>query len=244
MNRKKHVQILNSKIVTCPHCKQTGQYVNMKRWHFDQCKTVGERASRVIELHNEGLWSHAIARKLGMSYGTVQYILSRLQIEPNYKIYRAKYVGNKIVCGTCHTPKTKREFYAKSGYKRCRECLKQNHIYRLNSDIVWFFRERCTLLRKRAKVEITPEFLVELFTKQEGKCFYTDAEMVCVAGKGKSMLAVSVDQIVPDKGYTEGNVVLCTLRANMVKQDLTLDELKAWLPGWHQRLVDSGLINP
>jgi group I intron endonuclease len=31
-------QILNKTLIECPHCHKTGQYVNMKRWHFDKCK--------------------------------------------------------------------------------------------------------------------------------------------------------------------------------------------------------------
>jgi hypothetical protein len=32
----------NQKTVKCPHCEKTGQYVNMRRWHFDNCKTLGK----------------------------------------------------------------------------------------------------------------------------------------------------------------------------------------------------------
>ncbi len=29
----------NSTTVSCPHCNKTGQLTNMKRWHFDKCKS-------------------------------------------------------------------------------------------------------------------------------------------------------------------------------------------------------------
>jgi hypothetical protein len=32
----------NRKLVRCPHCKKQGQYVNMKRWHFENCKSLGK----------------------------------------------------------------------------------------------------------------------------------------------------------------------------------------------------------
>ena len=32
-------QTLNKTTVGCPHCPKIGQYVNMKRWHFDNCKS-------------------------------------------------------------------------------------------------------------------------------------------------------------------------------------------------------------
>jgi hypothetical protein len=201
--------------------------------------------SEVLEFHAGGLWSHEIARRTGVSYGGVQYILSRAGLQPNPKNYKVERKGSLIVCGTCHKPKLAKAFYARSGYKRCRKCLKQHRIDRLNSDPVWFFRERCVAIRKRArtKVGITPEFLMGLFTKQGGKCFYTDVDMVCLAGRGKNQAATSVDRIRSNKGYTKNNVVLCTLKANTVKSNLTLAELQSWLPDWFQRLVDAGLVS-
>lgn len=68
---------------------------------------------------------------------------------------------------------------------------------------------------------------------ESGKCFYTDREMVAVAGKGKSPDSVSVDKVNPSRGYTVGNVVLCCNRINTIKQDVTPEELQAWMPGWH-----------
>jgi group I intron endonuclease len=33
-------QTLNKTNIECPHCHKIGQYVNMKRWHFDKCKLI------------------------------------------------------------------------------------------------------------------------------------------------------------------------------------------------------------
>ena len=37
----------NSTVVVCPHCSKKGQLTNMKRWHFDKCKSNPNRV--VIE---------------------------------------------------------------------------------------------------------------------------------------------------------------------------------------------------
>lgn len=34
----------NSTKVSCPHCGKEGQLTNMKRWHFDNCKTQSQSA--------------------------------------------------------------------------------------------------------------------------------------------------------------------------------------------------------
>jgi hypothetical protein len=47
---KQHTQNMsfrlnNSIKVKCPHCNKEGQLTNMKRWHFDNCKTQSHRDS-------------------------------------------------------------------------------------------------------------------------------------------------------------------------------------------------------
>lgn len=37
---KEHIKKLNSKKIECPHCGKNGQYSNMKRWHFENCKSI------------------------------------------------------------------------------------------------------------------------------------------------------------------------------------------------------------
>ena len=61
--------------------------------------------------------------------------------------------------------------------------------------------------------------------------------MRCAVGQGPSPHSLSIDRIIPQLGYTPGNVVLCTNRANMVKSDLTLAEIKQWLPSWYTRII-------
>lgn len=49
---------------------------------------------------------------------------------------------------------------------------------------------------------------------------------------------ISIDKIIPEKGYVEGNVVLCTNRVNTIKSDLSLEEMKEWIPSWYQKVVE------
>jgi group I intron endonuclease len=37
---KMSYQTLNKTTIKCTHCSKEGQYVNMKRWHFDNCKSI------------------------------------------------------------------------------------------------------------------------------------------------------------------------------------------------------------
>lgn len=33
-------------IITCPHCDKSGDYRNMKRWHYDNCKLLGKERKK------------------------------------------------------------------------------------------------------------------------------------------------------------------------------------------------------
>ncbi len=37
--------------ITCPHCGKIGSEVNMKRWHFDNCKLINPKANQIICPH-------------------------------------------------------------------------------------------------------------------------------------------------------------------------------------------------
>ena len=86
-------------------------------------------------------------------------------------------------------------------------------------------------------VSITPEDAENLWSLQKGLCFYTDIPLVVQSGQGSCPESLSFDKIVPPLGYVSGNVVLCTRKANAVKQDLTLEEMQTWLPGWYNRVI-------
>jgi hypothetical protein len=46
---------------------------------------------------------------------------------------------------------------------------------------------------------------------------------------------LSFDRFDTTQGYAWGNVVLCSNRANSIKRDLTLQELRVWIPSWYER---------
>lgn len=79
------------------------------------------------------------------------------------------------------------------------------------------------------------EHLENLWLTQNQKCYYTGIEMN-INGYKKNPLAMTVDRIVPSKGYIEGNIALCCNMVNKMKQDLSLDELVNWC-----KLISTGI---
>lgn len=154
-----------------------------------------------------------------------------------------KKIGKHFICSSCHKKKLLR-FVAKVGdfsLSFCGRCRYEDKIARLNKNLEAYMKYRMSTIRARAKKQrvlctITYQDLLQLFKEQKGQCFYTDEELLPAIGNGKQVLGLSIDKIVNSRGYTYHNVVLCTNRANAVKNDLTLIEIKTWLPGWYKRI--------
>ena len=110
-----------------------------------------------------------------------------------------------------------------------------------NRSLEVMFRDRVNRLRIRASgivCDLVVDDLTALYRSQNGLCFYTDVPMEIQKGNGKNRHSVSIDKIVPDLGYIRGNVVLCTYRSNAIKRDITLDEMREWMPSWHRRVIE------
>ena len=72
---------------------------------------------------------------------------------------------------------------------------------------------------------ISKEFILELYKRQNGKCAISGLEMTYIEGSGRHLKNMSIDRIDPTKGYTEDNVQLVCAQVNMMKSDMSLEEL-------------------
>jgi len=69
--------------------------------------------------------------------------------------------------------------------------------------------------------DLTVDYLVNLYNKQDGYCFYTGEKMLFGWVDGKiNHNSLSLDKLDPEKGYVQGNVVWCTYLINTMKQNL------------------------
>ena len=88
----------------------------------------------------------------------------------------------------------------------------------------WYFARQIGGYRRRSQkshlnFDLTIDFLVELFNKQQGLCYYTGQAMVWQGhgSKGPVSDSMSLDRLSPLLGYTRNNVVLCSFIANTSK---------------------------
>jgi len=113
----------------------------------------------------------------------------------------------------------------------CKACriVEQNN---LDNQSEWhFLRRMLNVARSRANTKqipctITIEELWNQYQSQNCKCYYTNLEMQWGYGKGRSPFSMSLDQVIPGKGYIPGNVVVCCDAINRAKSDHSSEDIK------------------
>lgn len=96
-------------------------------------------------------------------------------------------------------------------------------------------------IKKRAKKKnipfrITKEYLKSIYPKN-GKCLLLDIDMFKNKGHSEPN-SPSIDRIIPIKGYMEGNLIWISHKANTIKNDLSLNEMKLLLKNWKRKLYN------
>jgi hypothetical protein len=157
-------------------------------------------------------------------------------------------------CSKCGHVKPLSEFQKKKkeGQKTyqlsyCNKCVQAQCKGSKRRTIVSFMNDKWNYIRRRANKKsipfgITLAELLIAYERQKGICLYTDEAMAWSIGDYNLKTSLSVDKVDPELGYTRENIVLCTRRANSIKQDMTLEEMATWTPGWYARLVRAVIV--
>ena len=131
----------------------------------------------------------------------------------------------------------------KSKYRsRCKECEKERVSGQFNRDIGTALRhlmyrtvkngDHGSARRKHlaATCQITWEMLMQLWTKQDGKCAVTGVPMTHLRAHGYVVWTnVSLDRIDSTIGYVPDNVRLVCRAVNCIKGALTDREMLTWV---------------
>jgi hypothetical protein len=140
----------------------------------------------------------------------------------NFEIKKDRtYLYLNSFCKTCDKKRTA-EYKNKKG----------STIEGMSSFLFNNMKRRCK--EKDLICDFDKEYIIELWKKQEGLCFYTKQKMELYSYRKfynqtkKNKYVVSLDRFDSSKGYYKDNVVLCCWCVNNIKQDLTLSELKEW----------------
>lgn len=152
---------------------------------------------------------------------------------------------DKAKCSKCFVVKPLSEFYTtmhKTYYAHCNTCHMALTRKIRNRSVESQFRYRMSSIKSRCKktnqpMNITAGHLIDLWDRQRGLCFYTDIALTIGGDVGKRPSnGASIDKIDPQKGYIIGNVVIAAERVNKIKHDISLREMREWMPGWYNRI--------
>jgi len=135
-------------------------------------------------------------------------------------------------CNTCrntHRTKNRNEKILNGSLKDFFETIIKDAKYRNND-----YNKKNS--DNKREFNITSEYLISIWEKQKGKCYYSGRDLQY--NKIKEELPedkrihperLSIDRINSKIGYIEGNVVLSCWVANNIKQDLSIEEFKSWI---------------
>ena len=135
-------------------------------------------------------------------------------------------------CKICQIEKDLNQFHkSKTGrcgrVAVCKPCRSsQTHEERKENYFVHYVRtKKSECKRKEIPFDLTPQYLEDLWT---GVCPVFGTEMQYgMKGRGSDhLLSAHLDRIDPSKGYVVGNVCWISGRANRIKYDATIEELK------------------
>ncbi len=220
-------------------------------------KITKEYIEKILLLHSQGLRNQEIANEVGLSRNTVQYYIEKngLQYNGPRKYEFEKIDENTFRCSKCKQIKPMSESRirihsrTKNSY-RCSYCIScrskqsiERHYSNFDSDEKYFdFKQKkikSSSKKRGIKFDLSEGHLLELFKKQNGKCFYSDKPLVVYKGERENEdlgKFISVDRLDNNKGYVDGNVCLCLNRVNSIKSNLTEEELKDFIPNWYARI--------
>ena len=150
-------------------------------------------------------------------------------------------------CSMCGELKHVSLFYTcprtATGFRsRCQDCDKVRAARYMSSSIDKFSKaiiHRCknnfanaTKSRMRritaADAAPTTEMVIGLWEKQQGVCAITGRQMTHIHGDGRVRTNASVDRIDNERGYSPDNIRLVCAHANIMRNNLSDDELYAW----------------
>jgi len=140
------------------------------------------------------------------------------------------------VCASCKKALEESDF--PSGRKTCATCKIKKAANRISKSYENYLRNLYSKsksnvtrgLRGFVTFEISPEDVIALWEKQDGRCAISGVYLTHhVDGSGKKEYNASIDRICGDKGYTIDNIQLVCYRINIMKHTLSEDMFYWWV---------------
>lgn len=138
--------------------------------------------------------------------------------------------GYKSECRKCS--RIASDNWKKNNSENYKKSLKEKYNSRSNEERIRWKKNNplaylCCSAKSNAKrysreFKINKEYLQSLWEEQHGLCYYTNKPMLYTVSCDD---AVSIDRVDSSKGYIIGNIVLCRYRINVMKNNVSIQNL-------------------
>lgn len=199
-------------------------------------KLTDEKIEEIIKLHTvKEMPPNDIARETCVSPSAVISNLKRLGLTT----HKNSNYGNELLikenhgfCTKCNDWKPIKSFAIdKRRNKHEITCNQCKHIRRVDirsKDLMKHLSYKFSIIKQKTPdTDLIVDDLYYQILNQMFNCFYTDQRMVrIISSKDRKTNGLSIDKLIPSKGYIKGNIVFCCDKINTMKNDLSMKELK------------------
>ena len=206
--------------------------------------------NKLIDYYNQGLSYREIQTYFNVHHTTISKRLRKLNLNSRYRQSIDIISEHEARCKKCREVKSINEFQfnRRNSIKEyrlayCNSCRKKQSYLNLNKDLQSLLKNKLNRIKRfqlknNINYNLDLEYILDLYNKQNGNCFYSIIPMQIVVGNGFQQNTISFDKVIPEKGYIKGNIVLCTTRFNTIKSNLTLQELEYYMPLIYKKLIE------
>lgn len=247
---KNIAKIMNLKPRTISHFMNKNKfYINPKK---DSSNWTPSEEQMLVDLNNNGRTIKDISRIIRKRTSSITEKLIELNLmrESTFRVLKNKELAitNMRHCWKCNITYPLQNFYndkcVSGKAKTCKTCAlntSRNNRYLIQYDIPKLIRKKVWEAKHRAKkynmdFNLTKDMVIDLFNKQEGKCYYTSHTLI---GNILDPKSLSIDRKDSSKGYTIDNIVLCCKTVNYMKLALSMDNFKQWIIDIHTHFISN-----
>lgn len=202
-----------------------------------------EQKRVILNLHAQGDLNIKIAQELGVSETTIGKYLKKSGLKTNFPHDPIQCRDGRYLCDECSQWLSVEQFELGCSSKPRRACCKKCRSKQAHVRHEQTYQSYIAGVRNKAKYRakkksipfnVSTEYLIRLWDLQKGCCFLTDQKMLLQNSDRR--LSGSIDRIIPFLGYIPGNLIWLVNRVNMMKSDVTLEEMSLWMPFWFERI--------
>lgn len=216
-----------------------------KRWTFAETE-------KLKELLDKGHFHYQIAKILNKSVESISARRIKIGLaKRRFKVYKwnneedkllKQYINLKYpfwdIAKKLNKSKKQIQYRAeKMGFittTHCKREEKETFVKKYgNLPLTHVIVKRFNAAKNRAKsrnieFNITRDFLIELYRRQNGLCYYSNIEMKDTIGNrnrnNNDPYSLSIERVDSTRGYTKDNIVLCCSVINIMKNGLSKEE--------------------